>query len=89
MFFVLREDLVFCSYSGIERSIANYDTEIDAETRRPRNQFGYGYGLGIDYTIAKNTALFIRHRWFEFEDTSFELDQFKGTETTLELKITF
>ena len=89
LFFALREDLVFCSYSGIERTIANYDTEIDAESRRPRNQFGYGYGLGLDYTIAKNTALFIRHRWFEFEDTSFELDQFKGTETTLELKITF
>ena len=89
LFFALREDLVFCSYSGIERTIANYDTEIDSETRRPRNQFGYGYGLGLDYTIAKNTALFIRHRWFEFEDTSFELDQFKGTETTLELKITF
>ena len=61
LFFALREDLVFCSYSGIERTIANYDTEIDAETRRPRNQFGYGYGLGLDYTIAKNTALFIRH----------------------------
>jgi opacity protein-like surface antigen len=56
---------------------------------RPRNQTGEGYGLGIDYTVAKNTSLFLRHRWFSFEDTSFERDQFNGTETILELKLTF
>jgi hypothetical protein len=88
-YYAMNSKLVFNGYAGFERTIANYDTETDFETKRPRDQFGNGYGLGIDYTIAKNTALFIRHRWFSFEDKSFERDQFKGTETILELKLTF
>ena len=88
-YFAVNSKLVLSSYLGVERTIANYDTKTDENTMRPRNQFGNGYGLGLDYTIAKNTALFIRHRWFSFEDKSFERDQFKGTETILELKITF
>ena len=87
-YYALNSKLVFNGYVGIERTIANYDTE-KGETGRPRNQFGEGYGLGVDYTITKNTALFIRHRWFSFEDKNFQLDQFKGTETILELKLTF
>ena len=89
IYYAAQEDIIISSYAGVERTIGNYDTELDAVTDRPRNQYGYGYGLGLDFTLAKNTALFIRHRWFEFEDKSFSLDQFKGTETTLELKITF
>lgn len=89
LYYAAQEDIIISSYLGVERTIGNYDTELDAVTDRPRNQYGYGYGLGLDFTLAKNTALFIRHRWFEFEDKSFSLDQFKGTETTLELKITF
>ena len=88
-YYAMNSKLVFNGYVGIERTIANYDTETDLETMRPRDQFGHGYGLGIDYTITKNTALFIRHRWFSFEDKSFEDDHFKGTETILELKLTF
>lgn len=88
-YFALNSNMVLNGYAGVERTIANYDTEIDVDSKRPRNQFGHGYGLGIDYTIAKNTALFIRHRWFKFEDKNFDLDKFKGTETILELKITF
>ena len=88
-YYAMNSKLVFNGYAGFERTIANYDTETDFETKRPRDQFGNGYGLGIDYTIAKNTALFIRHRWFSFEDKSFKEDKFKGTETILELKITF
>ena len=88
-YFALNSKLVLSSYLGIERTLGNYETETDENSMRPRNQFGEGYGLGLDYTLAKNTALFIRHRWFSFEDKSFERDQFKGTETILELKITF
>ncbi|MDG1850276.1 MAG: hypothetical protein P8I82_07320 [Flavobacteriales bacterium] len=88
-YYAFNSKLVLNGYLGIERTIANYDTEIDLKTKRPRNQFGNGYGLGIDYTIAKNTAVFLRHRWFSFEDKNFVRDQFKGTETILELKITF
>jgi len=88
-YYAFNSKLVFSSYLGIERTLGNYETETDEISLRPLNQFGEGYGLGLDYTIAKNTALFIRHRWFSFKDKSFERDQFKGTETILELKITF
>lgn len=88
-YYALNSKFVLNGYFGMERTIANRDTELHYETKRPRNQFGTGYGLGLDYTIAKNTAVFLRHRWFSFEDKSFVRDQFKGTETILELKLTF
>jgi len=46
-------------------------------------------GFGIDYMLAKNTAIYLRHRYFTLEDRNFELDQFSGHETTIELKIIF
>ena len=88
-FYALTSKFVINGYLGIERTLAGYKTDIDLTSSKPRNQYGKGYGLGIDYTIAKNTAIFIRHRWFEFEDKSFQKDHFKGTETSLELKISF
>jgi len=39
--------------------------------------------------IAKNTGLYFRHRWFTFEDRSFVQDNFRGYESTIELKIFF
>ena len=88
-YFALNSKFVLSSYFGLERTIANYETDINEDNGRPRNQFGEGYGLGLDYTIAKNTSVFLRHRWFQFEDKNFVRDQFKGTETILELKLTF
>lgn len=88
-YYAINSKFVINGYLGFERTIANYQTETDINSGKPRNQFGNGIGIGIDYSIAKNTALFIRHRWFDFEDKSFELDKFKGTETSLELKISF
>lgn len=89
LFYSLTEDLVLAAYGGYERVLGNYDTDIDPKTRRPRNQEGKGLGLGIDYDLSKNSALYLRHRWFSFEDRSFQRDQFKGTETVLELKVAF
>jgi len=83
------ERTVFASYIGYERILGNYDTPVDDLTDRPRNQEGIGFGLGVDYDLSKNTALYLRHRWFQFEDRSFERDAFKGTETVIELKLTF
>ena len=39
--------------------------------------------------MSRNTGLYIRHRWINYRDYSFELDQYKGKETTVELKIFF
>lgn len=81
--------LVLAQYLGLERVLGNYDTQVDLESKRPRDQEGIALGLGLDFSLAKNTALYLRHRYFTFEDRSFELDKFSGHETTLELKITF
>ena len=88
-YFKWDERTVFASYLGYERILANYDTPVGDLSDRPRNQEGIGFGLGIDYDLSKNTALYLRHRWFQFEDRSFEKDAFKGTETVIELKLTF
>ena len=52
----------------------------------PRFQTTLGVGLGIDYNLSRNTALYLRHRYFSFEDRNFQLDNNNGHETTLELK---
>ncbi|MCB0737000.1 MAG: hypothetical protein KDC92_05770, partial [Bacteroidetes bacterium] len=88
-YYQIRKRLVLTGYAGYERIIANYDTELDAETLKPRNQEGIGLGIGCDIDLGKNTGLFIRHRWFQFEDRNFNKDQFKGTETVVELKAYF
>jgi hypothetical protein len=80
---------VIATYLGYESIVANYQTDLDAITNAPRNQRGWGAGLGIDYDLSKNTALFLRHRWFHYEDRNFERDAFNGTETVVELKLTF
>ncbi len=89
MYYEFTERCVFASYLGYERILANYQTDVDQVSLRPRDQEGYGIGLGIDYDLSKNTALFIRHRWFSYEDRSFSKDAFSGTETVVELKLSF
>lgn len=89
LYYCLTENLNLSSYLGYERSIGNYLTDIDEESRKPRNQEGYGLGLGMDISLGRNARLYIRHRWFEFEDKSFELDHFRGEETVIELKASF
>jgi hypothetical protein len=88
-YYTIHPKLVLAQYLGWERVIGNYDTQVDIQTRRPRNQEGWALGFGLDYLMAKNTALYLRHRYFKFEDRAFTLDRFAGHESTLELKIFF
>jgi hypothetical protein len=85
----LTPKFMFNAYAGIERTLGNYLTEISEETFRPLNQFGKGFGIGGDIDLGKNTRLYLRHRWYSFEDTSFPLDAFKGRELVVELKAFF
>jgi len=89
MYYALTSNAVITVYSGYERILASYETDLDAESEKPRDQEGWGLGLGIDYDLSKNTALYLRHRWFDFQDRSFVRDAFSGTETVLELKLSF
>jgi hypothetical protein len=89
MYYSLTPEFIITLYSGWERIIANYATRVDLESKRPLNQSNLGLGLGFDFMIAKNTGLYFRHRWFTFEDRSFVRDNFRGHESTIELKIFF
>lgn len=88
-YYAIHPKLTIAQYIGIERVIGNYATQIDIDSERPRNQEGLSLGIGLDYMMAKNTGLYLRHRYFQFEDLSFAYDKFAGHETTLELKIYF
>ena len=85
----VRKGLFLNAYGGYERTLGNYATDIDVETVRPRDQEGWGAGIGLDQTLGRNAALFIRHRWFYFYDKSFRNDFFEGQETIVELKVFF
>jgi hypothetical protein len=81
--------LMLSGYFGIERTLGNYLTDIDEDSRRPMNQYGRGIGAGCDVELSKGTRLYVRHRWYAFEDRSFALDQFEGREWVVELKAFF
>lgn len=89
MYYQVAKPLFINTYMGYERVLGNYQTELNLETQRPLNQTGWGLGVGMDISLGKNAGLFLRHRWFFFEDTSYPLDAFQGQETMAELKIFF
>jgi hypothetical protein len=62
---------------------------VDVVTQAPKNQQGISYAIGLDLQLSKNVGLYLRQRWMTYQDYSFELDQYKGSETTVELKIFF
>jgi hypothetical protein len=81
--------LVWTNYLGFERILGNYQTEVNADTRRPKNQKGLSLATGFDIQLSKGVGLYIRQRYMEYKDMSFALDRYKGFETTIELKAFF
>jgi hypothetical protein len=53
------------------------------------NQFGTAYGFGVDYDFSNTAGIHLRHKWMTHKDKNFTMDEFRGTETTLELKVFF
>ena len=88
-YYAISRGFLLNAYYGYERTLGNYLTDIDEVTRRPRNQYGEGVGVGCDIDMGKNTRLYLRHRWYYFRDESFELDRFRGRELTVEIKAFF
>lgn len=89
LYYAISRGVMINAYYGYERTIGNYRTDIDEVTRRPRNQFGEGVGVGLDIDLGRNARLYFRHRWFYFTDRSFGEDHFRGRELTVELKAFF
>lgn len=56
---------------------------------KPMDQVGYSYGIGADIDLSDRAGLYLRQRWFYFQDINQFLDRFYGTETSVELKIFF
>lgn len=81
--------LIWTNYGSYERNIANYQTEVDAITRRPKNQTGYSFATGFDIQMSRKVGLYIRQRWMDYKDSSFQLDRYSGWETSIELKSFF
>ena len=71
---------LFFEWSGWS-SVVNYTSA--------RNQRNRSIGLGIDYKVGPNVMFFIRHQWYRFVDPNFLENHISGTETMLELKLTF
>jgi len=82
-------NFLLTGYLGLEDARGGPFTQTDVESQLPLDQFGTGIGLGFDWTVSKSTGLYFRHRWMNFEDRSFELDNYRGREVTLELKTFF
>jgi hypothetical protein len=89
MFYQLSRRYTLVGFFGMERVMANTRTKLSTENGKPVDQTGRGIGFGIDYDFADNAGLYLRHRWMQHEDKNFVLDQFKGQETTIELKLFF
>ena len=54
-----------------------------------RNQRNRLIGIGLDYKIGKDAVIFFRHNLYSYYDPNFVLNNLKGSETMLELKILF
>ena len=88
-YYELSPKVVFCNYLGYDRIYGGVNTELDINSKKPKNQEGMSYACGFDFQLSKGTGLYVRQRWMKYEDRNFELDHYKGTETTVELKIFF
>jgi hypothetical protein len=80
---------LICAYAAYEWTLGNYATDLDLVTYKPRNQQGWALGVGCDINLGPRSALFFRHRLYGFRDFSFDLDQFRGRESLVELKVFF
>jgi opacity protein-like surface antigen len=74
--------------TGFESVKGGSQTQI-APNGKHIDQFGYAFGGGIDYDFTPTAGIHLRHKWMSHKDKNFVLDQFKGQETTLELKVFF
>ena len=88
-YYVINPKLIWNNYLSFERIIANYQTAIDVQSSRPKNQTGYSFATGLDIQLSKSAGLYLRQRWMDYQDSSYANDQYKGFETTVEVKMFF
>lgn len=89
LYYELVDNFILTTYVGLEYAQGGTFTAWNTETAKPLDQRGTGLGAGFDWTIAKNSGLYFRCRWMDFEDRNFVLDRYRGREFTIELKTFF
>ena len=89
MYYQLLPKFILAGYFGYERAKGGQYTRWNEQTNLPMDQIGTSIGTGFDWTLSKNSGLYIRHRWMYFKDRSFPLDHYRGQEITVELKTFF
>ncbi len=89
VYYALTKSITLSNYFGYDRIFGGDHTERDLVSGKTKNQEGISYAIGMDIQLSKNTGLYLRHRWMKYQDFGFELDRYKGMETTVELKIFF
>lgn len=89
LYYNITSDFVLALYGGLEYIKGNQYTDISPVSGRSRDQKGTAVGYGFDFSFTQLTTLYFRHRWFTFEDRSFEAEKFSGSEATIELKMMF
>ena len=70
----------------------------DFKTGCPRTASGFDHGtksntsevgLGLDVSLFTGVNLYVRQQWYSYRDPNFTMNQLSGTETMVELKMTF
>ncbi len=87
-FYALGKNLSVVGLLGLERSWGNVHTNL-APNGKPIDQTGHGYGIGLDIDITARAGLYLRQRWYNFNDKNFTLDKFRGYDTNVEFKVFF
>ena len=54
-----------------------------------RNQTQSRIGAGLDFSLSEGVNLYVRHQRYAFQDPNFSLNALAGSETMVELKLTF
>ena len=95
-YYQISRSFLVSAYGGLELIKGNSHTDltttatgVNGVAGLARNQVGKSLGLGTDILLSNSATVYVRQRWFSFDDKSFDKEQFKGQETTIELKIFF
>jgi hypothetical protein len=96
VYYHVMRDLVISVYGGLEYVKGNKYTDLTTDSTgvngivgKARDQIGKALGVGVDLSISSNTSIYLRQRWFSFNDKYFKDENFIGNEATIELKIFF
>ena len=89
LYYALTNKITLCSYYGYDIIKGGEHTEVNLDSGGHKDQEGKSFALGVDIQLERNTGLYIRHRWMDYIDYNYDLDRYRGTETSVELKIFF